>query len=255
MNYNFNFAINMRNIRIIIGLLIVLALSNCTKEKELNAQEIVDKAIEKSGVDTLKNGTISFDFRDKHYIAKRQKGKFELIRTFDSITDIYSNIDFKRFIKGSEINLTDSLSNAYRNSVNSVHYFATLPLGLNDKAVVKTLLPLATINNKEYYKVKISFTQNGGGDDFEDVFVYWFDKETFLIEYLAYQFHTNNGGFRFREVIKKHTLNGVTLADYNNYEPTTKNVKVEDLDQLFEVKSLKLLSKIELQNINIQLNN
>lgn len=89
----------------------------------------------------------------------------------------------------------------YYNSVNSVHYFAYLPQGLNDKAVQKELLGEVVLKGEPYYKVRVTFAQEGGGNDYEDVFIYWFHKQKFTMDYLAYEFHVDGGGMRFREAV------------------------------------------------------
>ena len=71
------------------------------------------------------------------------------------------------------------------NSVNSVHYFSVLPFGLNDKAVSKKLLSDITIKGVDYYTIQVTFSEDGGGDDFDDVFLYWVQKESFKLNYLA----------------------------------------------------------------------
>ena len=150
--------------------------------------------------------------------------------------------------------LPDSLAQNYANSVNSVHYFSVLPYGLNDKAVKKRLLKSSTIKGKEYYKIEISFSEDGGGEDFEDVFIYWIDKENFLIDYLAYSYHTNGGGKRFRVLKEQCVKNGVRFVDYHNYKPNNKDILLIDLDRAFENNELTKVSEIILKNIEVEIN-
>ena len=139
----------------------------------------------------------------------------------------------------------------YSNSVNSVHYFAMLPYGLNDPAVNKKFIGETNINGKDYFKVEVTFKKEGGGKDYEDVFLYWFNKESYKLEYLAYSYITDGGGMRFRESYNERFVNGLRFLDYRNYKPESKDVSLVDLDSLFEAKQLKLLSKIELKNIEV----
>ena len=67
--------------------------------------------------------------------------------------------------------LADSTRSKLSNAVNSVHYFAYLPYGLNGSAVHKELLGTTTLKNKEYYKIRVTFSEAGGGEDYEDVFM------------------------------------------------------------------------------------
>ena len=138
----------------------------------------------------------------------------------------------------------------YTSSVNSVHYFALLPFGLNDAAVNKSSLENVTIKDKLYHKIKVWFSQEGGGEDFEDVFIYWIDTETFKADYIAYSYIEDDGvGIRFREAYNERIVNGLRFVDYNNYKSEEATMDVIGLDKAFETGHLKLLSKIELENI------
>ncbi|CAM1354137.1 DUF6503 family protein [Tenacibaculum insulae] len=237
-------------------ILIFLFVISCKpQDKAINAQEIINKSIELSKLKSVENATLSFTFRKNKYTAKRNNGKFELVKIVkkDSlkIKEILSNIDFKRFKNDELIKLSEKDKNNFSNSVNSVHYFSVLPLGLNDKAVNKKLLESVTIKGKEYYKIQVTFNEEGGGDDFDDVFIYWFAKDTFYLEYLAYKYHTNGGGVRFRDVKKEQFIKGVRFVDYNNYKPLDKNINFKEIDKLYEDDKLKKLSEIVLNNIKI----
>lgn len=232
---------------------ISLLISCQTPKKELTAQEIIDKAMMVAGADKVANANISFDFRDKSYEAIRKNGVFQLKRSFDSITDVLSNQGFQRFVHGNEIQLSDSLANVYSNSVNSVHYFSVLPYGLNDAAVRKKLLPSSKIQGKEYYKIEVTFSENGGGEDFEDVFIYWIDAQSFMMDYLAYSFHTNGGGKRFRAIKNAAIVDGIRFVNFDNYQPTSEAISLSDLDTAFEKKQLEKVSEIVLENLKVKL--
>ncbi len=240
-----------------------LMLFNCKEEKaeiKLSADEIVTKSIEKSGGEAFDNSIIRFNFRDKFYVARRDKGQFSLIRMFkddnDSVFDLLTNNNFDRFINESRVIIEDSMKAKFSASVNSVHYFSVLPYGLNTEAVNKTLLGSEKIKNKDYYKVKVTFNAEGGGEDYEDVFVYWFDKEDFDLDYLAYSYSEDNGvGMRFREAYNEQNIEGIRFVDYNNYKTEKNELELFDLGEAFEENELKLLSKIELKNIEVELLN
>jgi hypothetical protein len=133
-----------------------------------------------------------------------------------------------------------------------VAYFAFLPYGLNDAAVFKTYLGDTEIDGKNYHKVKVTFSEDGGGEDFDDIFIYWFNQETNLIDFLAYSYHTDGGGVRFRKVIRKHEIAGLILQDYENYKPEDKNTPVEEMEDLYKSGELELLSEINLENVMVE---
>lgn len=218
---------------------------------------IVNKAIEVSGGEKFLDIEINFDFRDKQYTSIRNHEIYQYERTFkDSVSvihDILNNAGFKRFIDNKEVVVADSIAVKYEASVNSVLYFALLPYGLNDAAVIKKYLGEVSIKGKKYQKIKVTFQEVGGGEDFEDVFLYWINKENYTVDYLAYSYQEDSGiGIRFREAYNVRTVNGLRFVDYNNFKPKTESLNLLDTDKAFENSELKLLSKIELKNISVQ---
>jgi len=238
-----------------ILLIICFALS-CETNTTPDAQEIIDKAIAQAGGERYYNSKIEFNFRDKNYCAIRDDKDFKLERlsVTDSVvtTDILSNSYFLRVQNDKPVELPDSTVVKLSNSVNSVHYFSVLPYGLNDKAAKKNYLGEATINGKTYHKVEVTFNEDGGGTDFDDVFVYWIDTASYNVDYLAYEFHVNGGGMRFREAYNERVVNGIRFVDYKNYKPIVEVINVRSLDSLFETANLKLLSKIELEDVQVE---
>jgi len=228
------------------------------EETPLTAQQIIDKSIEASGVQKISNSTLSFDFRDRNYKAMRYNGKFALerITKTDSVPtkDVLFNDGFQRYVNNLPYAVVDSMAFKYSESINSVHYFSVLPYGLNDGAVQKKLLEAVSIKGKDYYKVEITFRQEGGGVDFQDVFVYWIGKENFQIDYLAYLFHVNGGGKRFRSVNKEQVVEGIRFVNYDNHKPNDPSIDVRAMDTAFEKGELTKVSEINLENIQVTFN-
>ncbi|MBF8150560.1 deoxyribose-phosphate aldolase [Winogradskyella sp. F6397] len=256
-----------------IIILFVVLLSSCKNEntkntsiavetspKVLTADEIIDKSIDVSGGERFKKSSLKFEFRDTYYQALRKNHEFLLVRVLvndkDSIFDMLSNVGFERYHNDAFVKLEDSIANLYSASVNSVHYFSVLPYGLNDEAVNKTRLESEKIKNKDYYKIKVTFDELGGGEDHDDIFVYWVNKETFKVDYLAYSYAEKDGiGLRFREAYNERYVNGLRFVDYNNYKSKDVSIPLEHLGKSFEDNQLDLLSKIELENVKVDLVN
>ncbi|MEM6735035.1 MAG: DUF6503 family protein [Bacteroidota bacterium] len=224
------------------------------------AQDIVDAAIKASGAKKLKNATASFTFRGTDYAYQFRNGSYRYIRTqIDSlgneIQDVLVNTSLSRFVNGNLVQLDQEKETAYRASVNSVIYFAFLPLWLNDAAVNKAYIDQVDIKGKTYYKVKVTFDADGGGEDYEDIFYYWFDTEDYSMDYLAYSYNEDDGkGIRFREAYHTRKIKGVIIQDYLNYKPVDENkFSLEIIDQAFIANELELLSVIELENVKVNI--
>lgn len=223
------------------------------------AQEIIGSVIEAHGGKLYENMALRFDFRDRHYTAFRKNGKYVYTREFTDSTgqvkDVLSNEGFYRKINGQKVELSEDKETAYSNSVNSVIYFALLPYGLNDDAVNKEYLGETMIKNQPYHKVKVTFDREGGGSDYEDEFIYWIHPENHSMDFLAYSFHVNEGGLRFRVAYNIRSINGILFSDYINYKPASDTVTLEELDTAFDNSGLKKLSKINLENITVKTEN
>jgi hypothetical protein len=169
-----------------------------------------------------------------------------------NVRDVLDNEGFSRYIDEEMLEIPDSIAVKYKASVNSVHYFSVLPYGLNDKAVLKKYLGEEAIKGETYYKIQVTFKQDGGGEDFEDIFVYWINTKTFKVDFLAYSYHEDDGfGFRFREVYNEQFINGIRFVDYNNYKPKSNDIDILNLGSMFETNQLELLSKIDLKNVTV----
>lgn len=233
-------------------------LFSCKGNDPNDPQVIVDQAIEKAGGTKFLTNTIEFDFRDRHYIAKRNQGMYSYQRVFiDSANTTYhdflGNDGFIRKVNDEVATLADTTSAKYARSTNSVIYFALLPYGLNDAAVNKEFIGETILEGQSYRKVKITFGEEGGGEDHDDTFIYWLHKENHTVDYLAYSYYTDGGGVRFRKAINPRFVNGILFQDYINYKPGDETIAVEEMEALFVANELKELSRITLRNINVEI--
>lgn len=241
--------------RIFVFLLIAFPLIQaCTSSPD--AQAIVDAAIETHGGKAYENFQVDFDFRDKHYTAVRKGGLYTYTRAFTDSTgtyrDVLSNDGFTRHRNDTLQDLPEEKKNAFSNSVNSVIYFALLPFGLNDAAVIKTYVGEDKVKDQQYHLIKVTFQQAGGGTDHEDEFLYWINQDKHTVDYLAYSYHTNGGGIRFREAINPQRVGGIVWQDYINYKASDeKNTPLDQLMPLFKEGKLLELSRIEQNNIAV----
>lgn len=239
-------------LRFYIILNLVLLVS-CQSEPD--GDSIIDKSIATHGGDHLDEIDISFKFRDKRYVIHTDGGKYQYERLFSdsigNVRDILSNDGFERFVNSNLIELTTEFKVKYSNSVNSVIYFALLPFGLDGKAVNKKLLAETEIKGIPYYEVLVTFDEDGGGEDYEDVFVFWIHREKYTMDYLAYAYHTEGGGTRFREAINTRKIEGILFQDYINYSYNGDSVDLHAYETLFEESKLDELSRIVLEDVEI----
>ena len=245
--------------RISLVLLFPCLIFSCQKKDK--AQAIVDKAIAYHGGEAYDKVSLEFDFRDKHYLVRKNGGDFRYERVqADSsgaeIRDILTNTEAYRTIDGERQTLPDTTMDKYKYSVNSVAYFMLLPAPLRDPAVQKEYVGEVTIKGKTYDKVKVLFNEEGGGKDHDDVFVYYFDQEDGSMDFLSYLYYTDETGMRYREAYNPRRVGGVLVQDYINMAPADSLLAVSEenllsLDRLYEEGKLKEFSKIENQNVKV----
>lgn len=240
--------------RIVLYPLLLLAVVACHPDPD--PHKIIDQAIEAHGGENYDGAHISFSFRDRNYEIKLDGGKYTYERTWEDslgkVHDVLDNRGFVREIDGKRMNLSGEDQNRYANSLNSVVYFALLPQPLNDPAVNAIYLGTDTIKSEPYHKIQVSFDQQGGGTDFEDVFVYWFHQDKYTMDYLAYEFHVNGGGTRFREAYNVREVNGIRFADYINYTDTLHDFSLAEYDTQFKDDLVQELSRIDLENLKVE---
>lgn len=232
----------------------IVCLSCKETQEELTADNIIAKAISRHGGEAYDNIEVEFDFRKRHFRAKISEGQYVYERTFKSqegdITDVWSNNEFKRMINEKEIRLRQENRRTFQTATNSVIYFALLPFNLDDPVVNRQLMNSVEIKGEPYHKVEITFGENGGGEDFENVYIYWIHEEHYTVDYLAYGFYINGGGVRFREAYNAREIEGIRFQDYKNYT-IRKDFPVQELDYAFEIGELELVSDIKLENIQV----
>lgn len=239
---------------------VLLLVIGCKEDQsKLTAQEIIDKSILASGGEKYSQSDISFRFRDMVYSSQVLENQRTLTRSSQNdsmrILDVKSPKGFERFVNDSLVAVTDSLADLYANSINSVHYFAYLPYGLNDQAVHKKYLGEVVINDIGYHKIEVTFDKEGGGDDYDDIYIYWFNTNTYKLDYLAYEFHVNGGGQRFRKAFNERIVDGIRFVDYQNFKNTELNQPIQIIDSLYKIEKLELLSEIKLEEITVNQGN
>jgi hypothetical protein len=257
--------ISIRSLFGFIGALSFLTFFACQDKSEETEQldqadAIIQDAIESAGMELLDAAEASFVFRNRKYTYQRQGGSFEYTRTFrdtlnKEIVDRLTNGGHIRFTNGEQTDVPEKRAQAFSRSVNSVIYFAFLPYNLKDPAVNAEYAGKVNIKGQAYEKLRVTFTQETGGKDWEDVFYYWFDPDSYKMDYLAYHYTEDDGevGIRFREAFNERRVAGVRIQDYHNYKPSKgEEISFGEIEQAFEEGRLELLSEIELTDVEIK---
>ncbi|TDT46595.1 hypothetical protein CLV90_0650 [Maribacter spongiicola] len=220
--------------------------------KEEKTSAIVQNTIKSHGGSFYDTANYEFVFRNKMYTFNNNDGYLYRVNFKDSlqnnIEDVLQNGSFSRKVNDKLVDLSEKDIAKYSNALNSVIYFATLPHKLNDKAVQKEDVGETVIKGEDYDVIRVTFGKEGGGTDHDDVFMYWINKKSHYINYLAYSYSTNNGGVRFRSAYNPRTIDGIRFQDYINWEAPI-GTPLKELPALLEKEELKELSRIETEDV------
>lgn len=250
-----------RIIVLFVSILLVVGCGPSSDSSEIRhpdtAGEYIAASVAFHGDSAYDTARINFIFRDKHYEGTWNRGAYLFNRSFEQdsqlVQDLLSNESFERMINGEAVAVPDTMATKYSSSVNSVWYFALLPFRLLDPAVQLRELPASIIREKSYHTIEVTFAAEGGGEDFEDVFVYWVDKKDFSLDYLAYSYAEDHGlGLRFREALNPRRVGGILFQDYVNYKADPALYEVHELDVAFNEGKLDTLSMIELEELRVE---
>lgn len=220
------------------------------------AQRAVERAIEIHGGERLDEGQVTFTFRGNEFRMVRSGGRFLYERSRTDtlghrIREWMDNEGTGRNVDGVPERLDDQERARIETAVHSVVYFGFLPFRLQDPAVRLQDLGRAEVEGRGYRKVEVTFEEEGGGSDWEDRFVYWFHEEEGTLDYLAYRYHRDGGGTRFRRAVNRRWVDGVIVQDYQNFRPIRPIDDIADFDRLLEAGELELLSMVELEDVEI----
>lgn len=241
------------------AVLAALVLIGCAPEADdpESAEAVVARARFAHGADRLDHATVSFTFRDEAFEVERDGGRFAYRRTHTdslgrTVVDVLDNEGLRRTVGGEPVPLGEAAGSA-ETALNSVVYFALLPYNLADPAVRLRHLGPDTIRAEPYDRIEVTFTEQDGGADWEDRFVYWFHAESATMDFLAYSFHTGEGGTRFREAVNPRTVEGVRFADYRNFTADPDTLRLEDYPSRFEAGDLREVSEVLLNDLRVTL--
>lgn len=248
--------------RQVFFLLILMSFISCqdddkkqSPEEKQEIGEIIEKTIEAAGGENYTRATITFNFRDQTYKSIRRGLEFSLERQFttasDSVREVVSNTGIQRYVNDSIQIIPDSLVSRINKDIKTVHYFAHLPYGLDNRGLVKDLVGDTQIKGEPYYQIKMTFVQGASGVAGHDEFMYWIHKEDFTLDYLAYKFKEEEEGIRFRAAFNPRVINGIRFVDYHNYTSGKSETGLSELEELYETDQLELLSTIETEILEV----
>ncbi|OZC03590.1 DUF6503 family protein [Rubricoccus marinus] len=220
--------------RTLLALALAAALTACSDAPargpsgDAEAVALVRAAQQAHGSDNLEGATLHFTFRGDAFTARRDGGRFRYTRTTRDeqareVVDVLDNSGLSRTVGGEAVRLAPEEIGPITTAVNSVVYFATLPAALSDAAVQARSLGRDSVAGEPYDRLEVTFAQEGGGNDWEDRYLYWLHPERRTLDYIAYSYRVapgasgaNDTGHRFRRVIGTADAGGFRVQDYAN---------------------------------------
>lgn len=255
--------------KLVLYLSLIIALSGCIEDSSKattvtvpalsKADSVINNAILAHGGENFNPSHIQFDFRDKHFDITYAGGEYSFTRIYSNdegvaVSETLNNEGITALHNNNQLQLlTREAQKIVREQINSVVYFALVPYRLNDEAVQKKHLGETIVRDEKYNQIEVTFSAENGGPDFEDRYVYWIHQTHHTVDYLAYDYHTNETGTRFREAVNVRTVNGIRFADYINYKSDLKvGDPIETYGALLENNAVTQVSEINLENIAVE---
>jgi len=241
---------------------LVILLGACqSPESSPSGAAVIDSARVVHGSGILERAVVTFNFRGSSYRIRQDGGEFHYRRAYTdsagrSVTEGITNSGVYRVVEGDTASLSPSEQDAVETTVNSVTYFTLLPEPLGDAAVQPNYSGRDTIDGVPYQRVRVTFRQEGGGKDWEDVFMYWFRTDTHTMDYVAYAYGQGpdeEAGTRFRSAYNVRRRGDVRVADYYNYTADTLAAdQMAQYPKLLEKGALRRVSEIEIDSVQIR---
>ncbi len=210
----------------------------------------------------LDHATMRFTFRGASFrLAHQRDGRFHYRRSLTdslgrSVVEGLTNDGPYRVVNGDTTTLGAEGRAEVETAVNSVAYFARLPAPLDAPAVQPSYRGRDTIDGTPYHRVRVTFQQEGGGRDWQDIFLYWFHTETSAMDYLAYAYGLGpdeETGTRFRKADNVRRRGGVRIADYDNYTADTLSPdQMHRYPELLARDALTYVSRVALDSVEVR---
>ena len=234
---------------------LVLVLAACQTRPE-GAAGVVWDSIERHGGEVFDRIHIRWGFRGVPFEVTRDDGRFRYQRTVQdslgqAIVEVMENEGSWIEVNGERQDLDPQSRARLEFDVNSVVYFGFLPFRLDDPVVQLADLGTGEVEGELYRKVGVTFEREGGGLNWEDRFVYWFHEGDHTLDYLAHLEAADVETTRFRRAVNRREVGGLLVQDYENYTGDPDVGDVADYDRLFEAGSLRLLSMVEFDDLEV----
>lgn len=221
------------------------------------SERVIEKAVAKHGGADYKQAAIHFKFRGKQYHTKINKGKYRYSRTYkdssgNKIREVLTNDSVYQLVNGERVPLEQKKKQTLKGTLNAINYFFLLPYHLTDEQVTPTYIDSVTIDGEPYHKIKVTFTNGAKRGAHEDIYLYWFHKKDYTMDYLAYKYFVSGGGMRFRVAYNVRKKGGIIFQDYHNLAPKSQNVDFMRIDSLYKEDALRKVSEINKDSIQVK---
>ena len=230
---------------------------------DVEALALLNRARTHHGSALLDRAEVSFLFRGTPFVLRRRDGAFRYARTVTdslgrTVEEVVDNDGAHRFVNGEKVDLTADEADRLATAVNSVAYFALLPVPLADPAVRARLLRPDRVGGEDFDRVEVTFARAGGGADWEDRYVYWLRQSDGQVGHYAYTYEPTPGdtsraetGTRFRVPIATRRVGGVLFQDWRNLTADTLEA-LERFGDLYDTGRTFRVSEVVLDSVRVE---
>jgi hypothetical protein len=236
---------------------LLTSCSSSEKQGLTKGERVIEKAVAKHGGAAYKEASVHFKFRGKHYHTEINKGKYRYSRSYkdssgNKVRQVLTNDSVYQLVNGERVPLDQKAKQTLKGTLNAINYFFLLPYHLTDEQVTPTYIDSVRIDGEPYHKIKVTFSHSANAGAHEDIYLYWFHKDDYTMDYLAYKYFVSGGGMRFRVAYNVREKGGIIFQDYHNLAPKSKNVDFMKIDSLYMEDALRKVSEINKDSIRVK---
>ncbi len=124
-----------------------------------------------------------------------------------------NNLGYFEHLNGKMLELSAEDSSSQAGDIHASVYFALLPFSLDDPQLQAEYLGEDSLDGRAYHRLGIRNEDGFGLQEGLAEFLYWFDTESFRLDYLAHSLAAKEGT-RFRKALNSRRVNGIVFQDY-----------------------------------------
>ncbi|NND88766.1 MAG: hypothetical protein HKM28_05925 [Flavobacteriaceae bacterium] len=239
-----------------ILLLSLMFFAACSTEPQISADTILEKSIEAAGGEDFFHSTISFSIEDYEYVLKRDGylTDFSLTREIDTTIyfSTYKGGLMHYYVNGVEEPESMQSRKFLDARLDGFTFLSSMPHVFNENGTIVERLENVTIQQKEYYTLRITYKHQEGMED-RNIFYLYIDPDTFYIDYVAFKLDVYQNFQNFRRNYNRRKIEGILFSDFYSFYPHDQSMPLDSLYHYYNKRDVREGPATEYKNISVEI--